>query len=221
MAHFSPDFLAFFKELAANNSKDWFDENRKRYEKSVKKPFADFVQEMINRIAEVEPDMDIAPKDAIMRINRDIRFSKDKTPYKTTVSAIISSTGKKDKTVPGVYLELGPEAIRIYGGAHMLEKDQLHDVRSTIAGDPKAFHALLEDKNFAARFGTIHGEKQKRMPPELKEQAEKEPFLLNKQYYYYAVLDVSLITSDQLADTLIEYVDAARPMKDYLAKALS
>ena len=97
MAYFTKDFIDFFKELAANNKKEWFDFNRKRYEKSVKQPFAEFVQEMIDRIRADDPKVDISTKDAIFRINRDVRFSKDKTPYKTHMAAIVSARGKKDK----------------------------------------------------------------------------------------------------------------------------
>ena len=83
MGYFSPDYLDFFIELAANNHKDWFDLNRKRYEASVKKPFAQFTQALIDRIAVTNPSFQhVLAKDCIFRINRDIRFSADKTPYK-------------------------------------------------------------------------------------------------------------------------------------------
>ena len=134
MSFFTADYLDFFKELAANNHKDWFDANRKRYEKSVKDPFKAFVQEMIDRVRAEDSSVQIEPKDAIFRVNRDIRFSKDKTPYKTQMSAIVSPGGKKDKTTPGIYMELGPENLKIYGGAHMLDKEQLLAIRETIAG---------------------------------------------------------------------------------------
>ena len=101
MAYFTKDFIDFFKELAANNKKEWFDSNRQRYEKSVKQPFAEFVQEMIDRIQPDGPAVYISTKDAIFRINRDIRFSNDKTPYKTYMAALVSAKGKKDKGTPG------------------------------------------------------------------------------------------------------------------------
>src|SRR5690606_15875784 len=95
---FSPAFLQFFRELAGNNNKDWFDANRKTYENEVKKPFAIFVDHMIGEIRRYEPEVRINATDAIMRINNDIRFSKDKTLYKTHVAANISRFGKKDKS---------------------------------------------------------------------------------------------------------------------------
>ena len=100
MSYFSEDFLRFFKELAGNNNKEWFDLNRKRYFKEVKDPFHHFIEDLIAAVQKEDSNVNIAPKDAIFRINRDVRFSKDKTPYKLQVSAIISKGGKKDKVSP-------------------------------------------------------------------------------------------------------------------------
>ena len=116
-SYFSKDFLDFFKELAANNNKDWFDANRKRYDKSVKEPFKAFVADLISESQKIDPSIDIEAKDAIFRINRDIRFSKDKTPYKLDRSAIISAAGRKDHSIPGFYIALGPDKTYLGGGA--------------------------------------------------------------------------------------------------------
>lgn len=107
MALFTKDFIDFFKELSQNNNKKWFDQNRKKYEKFVKVPFHSFVERMIEKIEDDDPDMKITPAESIFRINRDIRFSRDKTPYKTQMSALISRTGKKDKGFPGIFFFAG------------------------------------------------------------------------------------------------------------------
>jgi uncharacterized protein (TIGR02453 family) len=102
MSFFTADYLAFFKELAANNHKEWFDANRKRYETSVKEPFKAFTQHLIDELAKKEPAFkELKASDCIFRINRDIRFSKDKTPYKTQCSAVISPNGKKSSSIHG------------------------------------------------------------------------------------------------------------------------
>ena len=126
MAFFTQDLLDFFIELAPNNNKDWFDENRKRYEKSVKEPFKDFVNHLIKKLTEIDPAFsEIEAKDCIFRINRDIRFSKEKQPYKLQVSAVVAPEGKKSKAINGVYFEISPEHLRIYGGVYEIEKDDL------------------------------------------------------------------------------------------------
>ncbi len=91
MAFFTEDFLNFFIELAPNNHKDWFDLNRKRCEESIKKPFYAFTQHLIDRITKSDAAFkDLLAKDCVFRINRDIRFSKDKSPYKLQYSAVIA-----------------------------------------------------------------------------------------------------------------------------------
>lgn len=216
MAWFSPDFNRFFIELAANNNKDWFDANRTRYEKEVKNPFETFVSEMIERIAKVDPKIRIGPKEAIFRINRDVRFSKDKAPYKLNRSALITAAGRKDMSTPGIYFELGPEAVHIYGGAYMPDKDALLRIRSRIEKDLPKFKKLRESKEFVKHFGSIQGEANKRLPPELQAAAAREPLLFNKQFYYGAELPPKMVTSPQLPDALMEHYHAMAAMNKFL-----
>lgn len=220
MSYFNNDFINFFKELEKNNSKAWFDENRKRYESSVKKPFYSFVDELIFRISEKDPEVRITAKDAVMRINRDIRFSPDKTPYNVHYGAIISSAGRKDKSVPGYFIRFSPKMIGIFGGAHGIDKHQLQKIRHSIAKDLKGFQKVISQKDFVQKFGTIQGEQHKRIPPEFQEVASKEPLIANKQFYYMAELDPKLITDDSLEDVLMNYWETARPVQQFLAKAL-
>lgn len=95
MKYFNPTFLNFFKELSKNNTTKWFNENRKIYENEVKKPFADFVEEMITRIQKYEPEVQIKPSEAISRVNKDILFSKDKTPTTRTFPPIFRFMARK------------------------------------------------------------------------------------------------------------------------------
>ena len=157
MAYFTPDFLQFFKELAANNNKDWFNENKKRYEREVKKAFELFITDMISRLAKDDKAIQIQAKDAIFRIYRDIRFSKDKTPYKIQASAIITPGGRKDMLTPGLYIELTPEHARAYSGVYMPDKESLYRIRTYISTHGDELRKLLRDKDFVNRFGEIRG----------------------------------------------------------------
>ena len=217
MKYFTPDFLAFFKELAANNHKDWFDENRKRYFNEIKEPFKKLVGDLIEELKNSsDPDLLIEPKDAIFRINRDIRFAKDKTPYKTQVSAILSPKGRKDHNYSAVYFELGPERIGIYGGSYGPNTQQLLALRLHLAKNMKRFESLINDNNFKQHFNGIEGETHKRAPKELKEAAEKYPILLNKQFYFSSVLDPEIIATEKLYPTLLEYFEAGKEMNHFL-----
>jgi len=220
MSHFTTDFVKFFKELAANNNRDWFHANKKRYEQSVKDPFKGFVAEMIDRLSKDDKGITMEAKEAIFRINRDVRFSKDKSPYKTNASAIISSGGKKDHTTPGVYLQLGPEDVRLYSGAHMLEKDDLQRVREYIANNLKTFDKLINEKDFKEKFSEILGEKHKRVPKEFQEIAKEQPLIANKSFYFFAKLKPTVIADAKLVDTLMDYYATAKPLKQFFTKAL-
>ncbi len=221
MAFFTPDFLQFFIDLAPNNHKDWFDLNRKRYENSVKEPFKNFVQHMIAEIAKTDSNFkDLEAKDCIFRINRDIRFSKDKTPYKMNVSAVVAPEGKKSKAVNGIYFEFGPEHVRVYGGIYEIEKDDLLTVREGIANDIKGFQTAYTNPNFKKVFGTILGEKNKVIPKELKEAAEKEPLIFNKQWYFYAEFDAETVLDPKLDKLLLDCFDAGKPVENYFSKLI-
>lgn len=220
MAYFDKDFLAFFKELEANNHKDWFDDNRKRYEKIVKEPFKIFVDVMIERMRETDPNINITPKDAIFRINRDIRFSKDKTPYKTHYSAAISPGGRKDHTTPGLYIQMNHTDLRIYSGMYIMEKEQLHTVRSYISENLEEFDNALNDKNFKKIFGQVHGEKNKRLPKEFQEAGEQQPLLYNKGFYFYHIMDSTVILKDDLPTIIMDTYSAGKPVRDFLVEAL-
>ena len=220
MAYFTSDFVQFFKELGGNNNKEWFDENRKRYETQVKDPFKKLIEDLITEIRKDEPELLVEAKDCIFRINRDIRFSKDKTPYKTQTSAVISPGGRKNMRVPGMYLEITPERIAVYGGLYMPDSKLLNNVRLFIADNIDAFKKAYSNKGFVDRYGKIHGETNKRIDKQFQQKAEQEPLLYNKQFYYYAHLPVKLLTTDKLVPTILEYYNASAPVKEFLREAV-
>ncbi|MEX0967705.1 MAG: DUF2461 domain-containing protein [Bacteroidia bacterium] len=220
MSYFSKDFIAFFLELEKNNHKAWFDENRKRYETSVKKPFQSFVQEMIKRIQAVDPEIQLEPKNAIFRINRDIRFSQDKSLYKTHMAAIISPQGRKDHQHPGLYFQFGGEKAWIGGGAYQLEKDTLQKLREHIATHPGKLEKLSNQKEFKAKFGELKGEKNKVLPKEFKDAAQEQPLLFNKQFYYMVETDADIILKPNLPEIMMDYYMTAKPVNDYLKEAM-
>ena len=221
MADLTKDFISFFKDLSKNNNTEWFNENRKRYETHVKKPFAAFVEDILARVRKIDPSVKIKAADAITRINKDVRFSKDKTPYNTYVGAVISNAGKKDKSVPGLYIQLSHDKIKLFGGAFVLDPSQLKKVRSRIGSDPAAFAKLYEKNKFRDRFGTIRGEQSKRLDADLQAIAVKEPLIANKQFYFEKELKAGEITSGKLAETILEHYEAALPLNQYLQSAIT
>lgn len=222
MIYFSSDFNQFFKELAANNHKDWFDENRDRYHRNIKEPFEKFVADLVDELKKDNPKLNINPKSAIFRINRDIRFSKDKSPYKLNRSAAIAPNGKKSIGKGGIYVELGPGRVMVGGGAFSPSKEDLQSLRETIAAKPSKFRKAIENPDFVSVYGEIHGDENKRLPSkELMEAAKKEPLLFKKSMYYFAESSPEMVTSDKLMNTILKQYEAGRSVREFIAEALS
>ena len=221
MTYFDKEYLKFFKDLAANNHTNWFDENRKRYENIVREPFKIFVAEVISEINKDDETINIEAKDAIFRINRDIRFSKDKTPYKLHVGAVISQLGRKDKSIPGIYFELGPEYIGVFGGAWSPDKIQLEKIRKYIGANLDEFESLITSKTFLSHFPDgVKGDRNKRLTKEMLEIAQKQDLVFNKQFYYQAFINPNEIAKDKLLEIIMEHYFASKPLKNFLSRAL-
>lgn len=224
MQYFTEGFNDFFKGLAPNNHKDWFHENKKTYEKEVKKAFAKFLTDLIQNIREkYDPKLDLEVKNAVFRINRDIRFSKDKTPYKLQVSAIVSHGGRKNMQIPGMYLQFGVGEIWLGGGMYRPEKENLQLIREYMAQHPKEVKQLREDKKFQAIYKEIQGEKNKRIPKEFKEAVLLEPLIANKQFYFMAQYeeDETLLLKDNLMDWVLEHYEAGMAWNGFFNKIIN
>ncbi|MCB0532298.1 MAG: DUF2461 domain-containing protein [Lewinellaceae bacterium] len=214
------DSLQFLYDLSQNNNREWFTENKKRYEKTTKKPFEAFVSALIDRIKKFEPAFQTTAKDSIFRIYRDTRFSSDKTPYKTHLSAVFTSHGRKTMQEPGYYFQISFGSLSIGGGAYFLEKEQLAKVRQAIAKNPKAFRKLIEAAAFTEKFGEIKGEKNKILPAEIKQVAVAEPLLFNKQFYYMTEIDPEIVLQPDAIEAVAAYFEAGKPLNDFFRKAL-
>ncbi|NUM32550.1 MAG: DUF2461 domain-containing protein [Bacteroidetes bacterium] len=221
MKYLTQNFKDFFKELASNNNSEWFNSNRKRYEVEVKIPFQKLVADVLKLIVKTDKNLsELKISDCIFRINRDIRFSKDKTPYKLQMSAAFAPGGRKNMSYPGFYFEINPEEINIYSGVYMTDKNHLEQLRNHIASNNKTFEKLIKSDEFIKKFnGEILGEKQKRIDVKYKEIAEKQPLIFNKQFYFKATIDEKQITNDNLPKLLFEYYHAAMPICNFLYKA--
>ncbi len=219
MAFFTNKFLQFFDELNQNNNKEWFDTNRTTYEKEVKNPFKDFVAHVNQHVRMTNPSFTDNTSKLIFRINKDIRFSKDKSPYKTNVAAVFSRTGTKDM-LPGFYVHLGNGEMFAGGGMYMVDKEQLRQIRQEIFYNKADFENVLNNSDFKKYFGEIKGEKNKILPDEYKSFAEEQPYIANKQFYVMSKLTEKDVLSDDFDKILLNYFKACQPLNDFLAQAL-
>jgi uncharacterized protein (TIGR02453 family) len=215
-------YFDFFEELAKNNNRDWFTAEKKRYEKEVKEPFIQLVEAIVESLHDTEPDLSLIPaKQMLFRINRDIRFSKDKRPYKEHMSASIGRFGTKDKIYPGHYMHIAPHETFIAGGAYWFEeKTMLNRVRNFIAQYPDRFAELIDNQAFKSKFGEIKGEKNKRMPPEFVEDVKRQPLIANTQFYWSIALSPKDALKSNFVEILRGYFETAQPLNNFLVEAM-
>lgn len=219
---FTEEFLTFFKELARNNHKEWFQANKKTYEKAVKEPFYALVASVIEGVKQDDSELQLEVKNAVFRINRDIRFSKDKTPYKLHVAAVVSRGGRKNLGHPGIYFHLGIEKSMIGGGLYQLDKEALYKVRTAITKQPDRVNALLNDPTFKETYSEIRGDKNKIIPKEFKPALASMPLVANKQFYFMADYeDETFLLQPNLSDIILQHYHAAKPWNEFLYEAIA
>lgn len=212
-------YVDFFTELAKNNHKEWFDKHRAEYENEVRKPFIELVETLIPGVMELEPSVLPDAKKSLFRINRDIRFSKDKTPYNVLMKSGLSPGGKKSE-LPGFYLGIGADYVHIGGGLYQLSSSALKNVRLLIAANTDEFLSIIESDSFKKHFGELQGEQNKRIDAKLQPVIQKTSYILNKQFYSMAKLPTSeFINESNQAGRLMEYYRAIQPLHSFLNKA--
>ena len=222
MTHLTLEYFTFFKELANNNSSEWFNANKPRYEREVKTPFLSFLETLVVLLKETEPDLqNVEPKKMLFRINRDIRFSKDKRPYKEHLAASIGKFGTKDKMYPSHYIHIGIEEIFIAGGAYFFEqKEMLAKVRHYIFEHNTEFENHIQTPDFKKYWGVIQGEKNKRFTPELQEMIDTQPLIANTQFYWSQTFKSDEVLKDNFAERIAQHFRAAQSMNLFLAEAM-
>jgi uncharacterized protein (TIGR02453 family) len=221
MAYFGQEYIDFFRGLSRNNRRDWFLAHKAEYERYVKQPFHDFVAELIEQIAARDPSVAIDPKDAIFRIARDTRFSKDKTPYKTWMAAVIKRGGRNDTRYPGIFFQFGADRVDIGGGIYQPDKRALAKIRQAIASDGAALARALKGKSFKEVFGELQGERNKRLAKEFEAVADRYPFVANKQFYYYAAYgDPRILKRADLDRFVMKHYRAGEKVNAFLKAAV-
>lgn len=218
----SKKYTSFFKELAANNNRDWFHANKKRFEEDAKAPFEALTADVIAGMQKIDPEITVTPKECVFRIYKDVRFSKDKTPYKTHLGAVVGRGGRKDHTYPGVYFQIDGNSVSIAGGSWKPEKNRLYRIRQKIAEDPKRFRKLLNLKKFKDTYGGLdEKERNKIIPKEFREAAETVPEIYNKSFHYWKTYTgQKYVTDAALAKTIVDHFKAAKHFNAFLVETI-
>jgi uncharacterized protein (TIGR02453 family) len=209
--------LDFLTGIKCNNNRDWFIANRPHY-LEAKENFESFVQEIIDKIIIFDPIMKgLEAKSCVYRINRDIRFSNDKSPYKSHLGAFIVRGGKKNgDKFAGYYFHIEPGKSIMAGGAYTPPTPWLTAIREKISDAPEEFISITKSKEFLKYFGSIDGEKLKTAPKGYPKDHPHIELLKLKSYLVVNEASDKMVLSDGFGNHVISVFKAMKPLNDYL-----
>ncbi len=216
--YFTQYLFQFLAELNANNTKSWFEANRERYERDIKEPMLRFIADFGPRLKTVSPHFSADPRPvggSMFRIHRDIRFSKDKSPYKTNIGAHFSHLRSGQSAhAPGFYLHLAQG--QSFGGGGLWHPDAatLMRVRNQIANRSKGWEAVRR------RRVSIQGDTLKRVPPAYDKDHPFAEDLKRKDFYVMREFQKRQVCSLDFMDLFLESCRTAAPLMQFLTKAL-
>ncbi|SRR5579871_649577 len=210
---FPKEGLEFLRSLKRNNRRPWFQKRKEDYERFVKAPMIEFVMALANDL----PDEYVAdPAKSVFRIYRDVRFSKNKAPYKTHAAAHFPPRGKGRGLGAGLYFHIAPTEVWIGGGLYMPTPQEALAVRTKIAEHPRAFESIVASPEFRKRFGKLEGEKLKRVPRGFPADHPAAEWLKHKQWIAGAELKPEAALSPKFYETLLAHFNAALPLLRFL-----
>jgi uncharacterized protein (TIGR02453 family) len=196
----------------------WFDLHRKEYE-LLRKEWIELAQMFIDAVAKFDPAVSVVgPKDCVFKINRDVRFSKDKSPYKTNFGIAINKGGKKAPFC-GYYLHIEPGNCFIAGGAYMPEAAMLAAIRQEIDYNTDAFKKIISDKTFKKLFGSLSGEKLARPPKGYDANNPAIEYLKHKSFLAEMQFDEKSIGNEAIIKSIILGFKAMHPLVAFLQEA--
>lgn len=212
--------LGFLRDLRDHNSREWFEANRSRYE-DARAVFLGLVGDLIDRFDSVDDLGGVTVKECVFRINRDVRFSKDKSPYKTAMSALLGRGGRKSGA-RSYYFHLEPEGKSILaGGLYEPRPAELGKIREALAEDARPLKKILAAPDFVRYFGELAGESLKTAPQGYPKDHPDIALLRRKQFMVAHGMDDDLAASNKLIPRALEVFKAMKPFAAYLESTLA
>ncbi len=221
-AHFTPDLFDFLRQLRENNQRDWFQAHKERYEDSVKEPLLAFISDFGPHLKKISKHFAADPRPvggSMFRIYRDVRFSKDKSPYKTAASAHFKHHRAKDVHAPGFYLHLEPGQVFAGAGIWRPAGPAVKAIRGAIVERSADWEKMVANRR-TRQLGGVTGDSLKRPPrgfdPEhpLVEDLKRKDFLVD---FYFTEADA--VEADFL-DRFVSFCRSATPLMKFLTEAL-
>lgn len=209
----------FLKDLSINNNKEWFAANKEFYNKA-KIAFEDYINSTIALVHSIDPTIGHPhAKDCIFRIFRDVRFSKNKLPYKNNFGAYISHGGRKSPYA-GYYIHIEPDNSFLGGGIYCPQPSELKIVRENILETPEEYKQIIEDPSFKKVFPEIWGEKLKTAPKGFSKTDPNIDLIRPKSYILLQQLSDDEIQDEKIEDTILSTFKLMKPYNDFLNHAI-
>jgi uncharacterized protein (TIGR02453 family) len=222
---FRPEAIQFLADLAENNDRSWFQPRKADYERLLKQPLEALCVALAERFEARGLPLSADPVRSPFRIYRDVRFSKDKSPYKTNVAAAFGwaeggrgAEHSHEEGDPGGYFHLGPGEAFVGGGMWHPPKAKLAAFRTAVASDPSRVRTVLDEPAFKDRFGSISGDSLKRVPPGFPSDHPDADLLKLKDMTFGHRLADDDVFSPRLPDVLVDSFQVAVPVMRFLAR---
>lgn len=213
------NILLFLENLSENNNREWFNAHKADYEAARATHIA-FTDILINEIRNIDPSVPLVePKDCVFRIFRDVRFSHNKSPYKTNFGSYISSGGKNSSKA-GYYFHIEPGNIFVGGGSYMPQAEALKAIRDAICETPEEYMEIINDPHFKTTFGDIWGEEVKTYPRGYDKNMKHIDLIKKKSYVGMKQLAPELLESDRLLEEIRDAYEALYPLNRFLNDAI-
>jgi uncharacterized protein (TIGR02453 family) len=215
------DTLRFLINLERNNNREWFQANKKAFD-AAQENITAFTGYLIGEIGKFDGEVaNLDPRSCVFRIYRDVRFSKDKSPYKTNLGTYISAGGRKSMR-PGYYFHLQPGASFVAGGKHLPDGGECLKIRNAIADKTVAFLKIIDKKSFREAFGEMRGDKLKAAPRGFDAEHKAIEYLKLREFMAFAELhDDKFLTSAEFPKYLVGLMKEMYPLVAFLRKALT
>lgn len=214
--------LNFLKDLSSNNSREWFQTNRVRYE-ACQNEMVEFADSLIKEMNKVDVIQNPSGKRSIHRIYRDVRFKKDKTPYKTNRSGFLIREGRERRG--GYYFHMSPKETFAMGGFFGPNSEDLLHIRNQIAAYSDPIHGVIDSQTFKGFFGELHGTKLKTSPRGFPKDHEEIDLLRYKQFILRKDFTMDHVVSKEfhlmMADAFERMLPFFDVMTDYLTTDLN
>ncbi|MDM3871996.1 DUF2461 domain-containing protein [Porticoccus sp. W117] len=218
---FTTKTISFLQQLRTNNNRDWFNDHKQDYEDVVRTPALEFIEQMAAPLAKISPQFEAIPKKvggSLMRIYRDTRFGKDKTPYKTNIGIQFRHRLGKDVHAPGFYLHIEPGEVFVGVGIWRPDSATLLKIRTAITEKPKPYQQALAHKPF--QHFSMAGDSLKRPPRGFDAEHPLVEELKRKDFIAVTELDEKVLFEKSLVNKIAKQFDSATPLMKFLCQAI-